>query len=154
MPPPLAHLRVIDLTDLRGALAARLLADLGADVVRIESPAAGSAAARESAHLFRNANKRGAAIETLDTAAGRARFDELCAEADVLFENLDASERSRLGLSPAALRERHPHLVHVAIADFGLSGPRSGWRLEPLPAFAASGALFASGLPDRPPCWL
>jgi crotonobetainyl-CoA:carnitine CoA-transferase CaiB-like acyl-CoA transferase len=154
MPPPLAHLRVIDLTDLRGALAARLLADLGADVLRIESPAATPAAARASTHRFRNANKRRAAIESLDSAEGRAGFEEHCAEADVLIENLDPVERSRLDLSPAALRERHPHLVHVAIADFGLSGPRSGWRLEPLPAFAASGALFASGLADRPPCWL
>ena len=52
------------------------------------------------------------------------------------------------------MRARHPHLVHVAIADFGLSGPRAGWRAEPLPAFAASGALHASGFPDLPPCWL
>ena len=42
----------------------------------------------------------------------------------------------------------------MAIADFGLSGPRAGWRLEALPAFAASGALYASGFPDLAPCWL
>ena len=52
------------------------------------------------------------------------------------------------------MQDRHPHLVHVVIADFGRSGPRSHWRLEPLPAFAASGALWASGFPDRAPCWL
>jgi crotonobetainyl-CoA:carnitine CoA-transferase CaiB-like acyl-CoA transferase len=72
----------------------------------------------------------------------------------VLVENLGPDEQLRHGLSPAEVRARHPHLVHVAIADFGLAGPRAHWRLEPLPAFAASGALFASGFPDRPPCWL
>src|SRR5262249_49535395 len=53
-----------------------------------------------------------------------------------------------------ALRARHPHLIHVSISDFGLSGPRAGWRLEPLTAFAASGALYSSGFPELPPCWL
>src|SRR5262249_41219482 len=57
-------------------------------------------------------------------------------------------------LTPDDLRGRHPHLVHVTMSDFGLTGPRASWRLEPLTAFAASGALHASGLPDRPPRWL
>jgi crotonobetainyl-CoA:carnitine CoA-transferase CaiB-like acyl-CoA transferase len=154
MRPPLEHLRVIDWTDLRGALAARLLADLGADVVRIDAGASRSPPEQASAHLFRNANKRGASIEPPDGAAGRARLDGLCAQADELIEKLAVDERARFRLSPETVRERHPHLVHVAIADFGLSGPRARWRLEPLPAFAASGALFASGLADRAPCWL
>ena len=156
-PPPLAHLRVVDLTDLRGALAGRILADLGADIVKVEPPggdpgrwrppfAGGVVAAdRSLPFLFRNANKRGAVIDLAD-AAGRARFEALCACADILIENLDPRD--------VQVRERHPHLVHVTIADLGRVGPRAGWRLEPLPAFAASGALHASGLPDRAPCWL
>jgi len=163
--PPLAHLRVIDLTDLRGAFAGRLLADLGADVIKVEPPGgdpgrwqppfAGNtrAADRSLPFLYRNANKRGAVID-LATDAGRKRFSELCYRADVLLENCGPEERARYGLQPATLGARHPHLVHVAIADFGLSGPRSLWRAEPLPALAASGALHASGFPDRPPCWL
>jgi crotonobetainyl-CoA:carnitine CoA-transferase CaiB-like acyl-CoA transferase len=151
-PAPLEHLRVIDLTDVRGALAARLLADLGADVIRVPPPATAAAPLPPSVHAFRNANKRGASID-LETGAGRATFAALCAEADILIENLDAAARERLELSPRALEERQPHLVHVAIADFGLSGPRAAWRLEALPAFAASGALFASGLAERAPCW-
>ena len=165
MAGPLGHLRVVDLTDLRGALAGRLLADLGADVVKVEPPRgdpgrsrppfAGDVAApdRSLAFLYRNANKRGAAID-LHSAEGWHRFCTLCDRADVLIENLGPVEQRRHGLAPAEVRERHPHLVHVAIADFGLSGPRAAWRLEPLPAFAASGALHASGFPDRPPCWL
>jgi len=165
MPPPLAHLRVVDLTDLRGAFAGRLLADLGADVVKVEPPRgdagrfvppfAGGVAApdRSLPFLYRNANKRGAVLD-LHEAGGWHRFGTLCEQADILIENLGPEGERRHGLTPAEVQERHPHLVHVALVDFGLTGPRAGWRLEALPAFAASGALHASGFPDRPPCWL
>ena len=165
MPAPLAHLRIVDLTDLRGALAGRILADLGADVIKVEPPAgdpgrlrppfAGGVAApdRSLPFLYRNANKRGTVLDLHD-ADGWRRFCELCEHADALIENLGPDGQRRHGLVPEEVQARHPHLVHVAIADFGLSGPRAGWRLEALPAFAASGALYASGFPDRPPCWL
>jgi crotonobetainyl-CoA:carnitine CoA-transferase CaiB-like acyl-CoA transferase len=165
MPGPLAHLTVLDLTDLRGALAGRLLADLGADVVKVEPPGgdagrlqgpfAGNAAGSERSlpFLYRNANKRGVVIDLHDPD-GADRFEALCARADVLLENYGLNRRQVLDLAPEAVRERHPHLVHVALSDFGLSGPRAQWRAEPLPAFASSGALFVSGFPDRPPCWL
>jgi len=163
--PPLAHLRVVDLTDIRGALAGRLLADLGADVVRVEAPRgdpgrlvppfAGSVTDpdRSLPFLFRNANKRGVALD-LHAADDWHRFLALCENADVLIENLGPDAQRRHGLSANEVRSRHPHLIHIAMADFGFSGPRAGWRAEPLPAFAASGALHASGFPDRPPCWL
>jgi crotonobetainyl-CoA:carnitine CoA-transferase CaiB-like acyl-CoA transferase len=165
MSGPLAHLRIVEVTDLRGALAGRLLADLGADVVKIEPPGgdpgrleppfAGGVAApdRSLPFLYRNANKRGARIDLHDTAGWR-RFCSLLESADVLIENLGPAAASHHGLSAREVLERHPHLVHVAIADCGLSGPRAQWRLEPLPAFAASGALHCSGFPDRPPCWV
>ena len=165
MSGPLAHLTVLDLTDLRGALAGRLLADLGADVIKIEPPGgdpgrlhppfAGNVAApdRSLPFLYRNANKRGAVIDLHDRE-GAQRFAALCDAADVLLENYGSNRRQVLDLAPEAVRERHPRLVHVAIADFGLSGPRAHWRAEPLVAFAASGALFASGFRDHPPCWL
>jgi crotonobetainyl-CoA:carnitine CoA-transferase CaiB-like acyl-CoA transferase len=159
----LTHLHVVDLTDLRGALAGRILADLGADVLKIEPPGGDPgrlrppfvdgipAPDRSLPFLFRNANKR-AAILDLHDVAGWRRLVELCEHADIVLENLDSDDELLPRL--AELRVRHPHLVHVAIADFGRSGPRAGWRLEPLPAFAASGALYASGFPDRAPCWL
>ena len=163
--PPLAHLRVIDVTDLRGALAGRILADLGADVVKVEPiggdpgrlapPFADDVVApdRSLPFLFRNLGKRGVAIDLYDVR-GWERFLELCDRADVLVENVDAADPLRAALEPVIVRTRHPHLVHVTIGDLGRSGPRAGWRLEPLPAFAASGALAVSGFPDRPPCWL
>jgi crotonobetainyl-CoA:carnitine CoA-transferase CaiB-like acyl-CoA transferase len=165
MSGPLAHLTVLDLTDLRGALAGRLFADLGADVLKIEPPGgeagrlqapfAGNVAApdRSLPFLYRNANKRGAVIDLHDPD-GAARFSALCARADVLLENYGLNRRQVLDLAPEVVRERYPQLVHVALTDFGLSGPRAQWRAEPLVAFAASGALFASGFADRPPCWL
>ena len=165
MPGPLAHLRVVDLTDLRGALAGRLLADLGADVVKVEPPGAdpdrlrppfaGGVPGRDRSlpFLYRNANKRGVTLDLHD-AGGWHRFLGVCERADILIENMGPDAARRHGLAPTEIRERHPHLVHVAVADFGLTGPRSGWRLEALPAFAAAGALHASGFPDRPPCWL
>ncbi|HJQ82878.1 MAG TPA: CoA transferase, partial [Candidatus Binatia bacterium] len=136
--PPLAHLRVVDLTDVRGALAGRIFADLGADVLKVEPPggdpdrvrapfAGGVAAAdRSLAFLFRHANKRGVTLDA-DTPGGPERLAALCARADVLLENLDPAARARRGLEPAAVRARHPALVHVVVADFGLSGPRAGW---------------------------
>jgi crotonobetainyl-CoA:carnitine CoA-transferase CaiB-like acyl-CoA transferase len=144
--PPLSWLRVVDLTDLRGALCARILADLGADVVRIET----DDPPESLAHRYRNANKRGVVLDI--DGDDRDRLDALLADADVLVENVGATRREQLGITQAALAEKHPHLVHVALADLGLTGPRAGWRLEPLPALAASGALFASGFPQLPPC--
>jgi crotonobetainyl-CoA:carnitine CoA-transferase CaiB-like acyl-CoA transferase len=162
---PLDHLQVLDLTDLRGALAGRMLADLGADVVKVEPaggdpgrltpPFAGGIVAPGGSlpYLFRNANKRSVTLD-LEDGTDRARLHTLCDRADILIENAPPAVRAARDLAPEAVRTRHPQLVHVAIKDMGLGGPRAGWRLEPLAAFAASGALAASGLPDRPPCWL
>lgn len=131
-------------------MCARILADLGADVIRVLTEPD-----RESttSSLYRNANKRGARLDLFD-GKGSAELQSFLAGADVLVENFENGARSSAGLEPEEVRRRHPHLIHVAIADFGLSGPRSGWHLEPLPALAASGTLHASGFPDRPPCWL
>lgn len=150
---PLGHLRVVDLTDLRGAIAGRLLADLGADVVKIEPEHPDADEMASLPYLYRNANKRGAFLD-LEAESGRQRFEALCAGADVLIENLGPRRQESLELTPKQIAERHPHLVHVSLSDFGLVGPKSDWRLEPLPAFAASGAHFASGFPDQSPCWL
>jgi crotonobetainyl-CoA:carnitine CoA-transferase CaiB-like acyl-CoA transferase len=134
---PLSWMRVVDVTDLRGALCARILADLGADVIRVER----GDPPDSFAHRYRNANKRSVVLD-LDDRDDRARLDELSANADVLVENRGVDD----------LVAAHPHLVHVALTDLGLTGPRATWHLEPLPALAASGALWASGFPDLPPC--
>ncbi len=140
------------MTDLRGAMCGRILADLGASVTAIRPPGYAPLASLEVADGYRNAGKVVVHAD-LDGAEGRGRLDEMLREADVLVENLTADQRRRRGLTPDEVAERYPALVHVAMADFGLSGPRSGWRLDPLTAQAAGGTLFASGFPDRAPCW-
>ena len=128
----LAGLRVLDHTDMRGSLCARVLGDLGAEVIRV--PPAPDPEGLDHAH--RNANKmRGDPAET----------EALMAAADLFIDNT--------GVDVEEVVERHPGLVVVALTDMGLTGPRSGWRLEPLPAFASSGGQFLSGFRDRPPCW-
>src|SRR5437667_12472085 len=120
---PLAHLRVVDLTDLRGAFAGRLLADLGADVVKVEpprgdpgrlrAPFAGGVAApdRSLPFLFRNANKRGVVID-LHSDDGWHRFCELCERADVLIENLGPEGEWRHGPTPPEVRAPDRTLAH------------------------------------------
>ncbi len=150
---PLDAWQVVDLTDIRGAMCGRILADLGADVVKIEPPGSTPDAMTTTAYRYRNANKRGAPID-LATAEGQEQMGSLLAGADVLIENLNSRDRRAWSLDPEATTARYPKLVHVVLADFGLTGPRSEWILEPLPALAASGTLHASGFADRPPCWM
>ena len=167
MPGPLSHLRVVDLTDLRGALAGsharrpRRRRRQGRDRTAaipagLRAPFAGGVASPDRALAVpvpeREQARRGARLRR---RRGRSAARRALRRAPTsLVENLRARGAAALGLAPDALRARHPHLVHVVLADFGLAGPRAGWRLEALPAFAASGALFASGFADRAPCWL
>jgi crotonobetainyl-CoA:carnitine CoA-transferase CaiB-like acyl-CoA transferase len=165
MPAPLAHVRAVELTDIRGALLGRILADLGAEVIKIEPPEGEDGRARPPfvgdspgperslAFLHRNASKRSVTL-ALGDERDRARLDALLAGADLFLENVGPREHARLGLTPAALSARHPRLIVVSVSDFGLSGPRAHWRAEPLVAFAMSGAHYASGFLDKPPCWL
>lgn len=129
-PAPLAGVRVLDDTDIRGALCGRILADLGATVSRIaHADDDGSPADR-----FRNARKLPADSTDL-------------ADHDIYIENAGPGG----DLDRDAIAAAHPTLVHVSLSDFGLTGPRADWHLEPLPALAASGALWATGFPHLPP---
>ncbi|MCW2495159.1 CoA transferase [Jatrophihabitans sp.] len=148
---PLGWLRVVDLADLRGSMCGRILADLGADVIHVERPGTPAETITSTAYRYRNANKRGTTLD-LGSIAGDDRLHVLLSDADVLIENFDLSERASLGLAPDVVATRYPQLVHIALTDLGLSGPRAGWHLEALPALASSGALFASGPLEFPPC--
>ncbi len=146
---PLSYVRVVDLTDLRGALCGRMLADLGADVVKVESPAVPDDARASNAYRYRNANKRGCVVDP-HTAAGSADFDALLSAADILIDNTENPFTSAVAAGSAG--SRYSHLVHVKLRDFGTSGPRAAWRLEPLTALAASGTMHATGFPSMAPC--
>ena len=131
-PGALDGLRVVDHTDLRGALCGRVLGDLGSEVIRVPPVPDPDGLA----HAHRNANK---------APGNPAELEALMAAADLLIDNT--------GLDLHEVSGRHPQLVVVALTDMGLTGPRSDWKLEPLPAFASSGGHFLSGFRDKSPCW-
>jgi crotonobetainyl-CoA:carnitine CoA-transferase CaiB-like acyl-CoA transferase len=156
---PLAGLRVVDLADEKGELCGRLLADLGADVIRLEPP--GGALSRalppfapggEASLYFavRNAGKRGAVVD-LETKAGRARLDALLGGADVLVESTRPGTLERLGLGAETLLARHPGLVVTSITDFGQDGPYRGYQGTNMVLVALGGMLHRAGIPAKPP---
>jgi crotonobetainyl-CoA:carnitine CoA-transferase CaiB-like acyl-CoA transferase len=141
----LANTLVVDATDRFGWLAGRVLADLGADVVKLDRP--GTDRSRPEWRVF-NVNKRVLDLDP-DGAADRERLDALIAEADICL--LTPASAAGAPLDPEALRARHPRLVVVVITPFGRSGPRSGWRATDLEAMAAGGAMYLAGEPDGQP---
>jgi len=153
MPGALSGLRVLDLADQSGALAGRLLAGLGADVVLVEpaggSPlrrippffAGGPEGERSLFFWFYAAGKRSL---VLDPAGDTALLDRLAARADVLIETGPPG-------GTAELRAAHPRLVVASITPFGQAGSYRDWRSSDLVAQAMGGMLAVSGYADGPP---
>ena len=158
---PLDGIRVIDLSRvLAGPFATMLLADLGADVVKVEPPAGdetrswgppwwGAPADRRSAYFASvNRNKRSVVLD-LKTDDGRATCDRLLAGADLLVHNYRPATAGRLGLASAALRERHRRLVVASVGGFaGSDADRPAYDLL---AQAVSGLMSITGEPSGPP---
>ena len=132
MKGPLEHIRVLDLTIARaGPMAVRLLADWGADVIKIEPPprkdaqgnsVTGGRRGPDEQNLHRN--KRSLAID-LKHADGKALFHRLAKEADVVVENFRSAVKYRLGFDYETLKEINPGLVYASISGFGQDGPDS-----------------------------
>jgi crotonobetainyl-CoA:carnitine CoA-transferase CaiB-like acyl-CoA transferase len=153
-PLPLTGLRVVDCTVERGELAARLLADLGADVIKVEppggSPSRSMVPVRDGVSLafaVRNAGKRSVVLD-LTTDGDVDRFHDLLAHSDVLVTS-DAVLAP--GLDARDLAERHPHLVVGAITAFGLDGPYADWNATSAVLAATGGVAFKAGVPERTP---
>ena len=154
---PLAGFRVVDLADEKGELCGRMLADLGADVVRVEPP--GGARSRRlppfsgGTSLFfayRNLGKRGVTLD-LRQPADREKLHALCAGSDALIESFAPDALAAQGLDPAELVRRHPHLVVTSISDFGRSGPYRDWVATDAVLEAVGGMMFKAGVPEREP---
>ena len=157
MPPeasgPLRSLRVIDSSDGQGEMCGRYLADLGAEVVRVEPPAGSGTRRTGPFHdgvslrdATQNANKRGVA---LDPGADRDTFLRLLATADIWISTARHEQLAALDL--ADLRRRLPQLVIVSITDFGLTGPYRDYVATERVHAAMSGHLCRSGIPGRRP---
>jgi crotonobetainyl-CoA:carnitine CoA-transferase CaiB-like acyl-CoA transferase len=155
---PLTGYRVVDLADEKGELAGRILADFGAEVVRVEPPQGARsrclppfAPSGESLYFaYRNANKLGHVLD-LESEAGRAGLLDLLARADVLIESETPGRMASLGLAPKTLSERFPHLVVLSISDFGQTGPYRDWVATDSTMCAISGMQFKAGVADREP---
>ncbi|WP_242360013.1 CaiB/BaiF CoA-transferase family protein [Anaeromyxobacter sp. SG17] len=156
--PPLEGLRVLDLSRLLpGPFATLVLADLGADVVKIEAPPDGDALrslpplAGEASGAFHalNRNKRSLALD-LRRPEGVAAFLRLAARADVVVESYRPGVLDRMGLGYAALRAASPRLVLCSITGYGQDGPYAGRAGHDVDYCALAGVLGLNGEPERP----
>jgi crotonobetainyl-CoA:carnitine CoA-transferase CaiB-like acyl-CoA transferase len=159
--PPLDGIRVVDLSRvLAGPYCTMLLADLGADVVKVERPGEGDetrawgppyAGGGDVAAYFLavNRSKRSVAVD-LKHARGRALVLDLCAGADVVLENFRPGAAARLGLDAASVRERNPGVVYCSITGFGRHGARDRPGYD-FVVQAESGLMAVTGEPDGPP---
>ena len=147
---PLRGIRVVELAGIGpGPHAAMLLADLGADVVRVERPGgAASAGPRESDLLTRG--RPSVALDLKDPAAVAAVLD-LVAGADVLLEGMRPGAAERLGVGPDECRLRNPRLVYARMTGWGQDGPMAQTAGHDLNYIGLSGSLHGSGqTPERP----
>jgi formyl-CoA transferase len=158
-PKPLDGLKVVELgTLIAGPFASRILAEFGAEVIKIESPDGGDPLRKwrllyegTSLWWFVQARNKKSVTLNLKHADGVGVLRRLLAEADVLVENFRPGVLDKLGLSEAVLRELNPSLVVVRLSGFGQTGPMANQ-----PGFGAigesmGGLRFITGFPDRPP---
>ena len=159
---PLHGMRVVDLSDGMSAYGARLLAHLGADVVRVEPPEGAAIRAdgpftggplmggplmggRSLLQLYMDGGKRSVTL-SLDDPADAETFEELCATADLVY----TTDEDALAIAETA-RAANPELSTVAVTPFGLTGPYRAWAADDLTLWALSGILQLTGYPDRRP---
>ncbi len=158
--PPLSGVRVLDFGHVLAApFCTRLLADLGADVVRIESsrhpdyPWPSSyrhADGRHASYLNTNRNKRSVALD-LKHPAGRDTARRLAAAADVVVENFSAGVMTRLGLGYETLKLENPRLIYASMSGYGNSGPRRDWTSMNMNLQGYAGLMQVTGAEEDPP---
>ena len=158
----LAGRRILELADETGTYCGKLLADLGAEVIKIERPGGdatrdlpplrtgASAGLRSLFFLYMNTNKRSLVLD-LDAPAGRERFLDLIGGADAVIETLRPGELDALGIGFAQGGARNPRLVMTSITPFGQDGPYRDFVGGDLVAGALGGALHVTGDAADPP---
>jgi crotonobetainyl-CoA:carnitine CoA-transferase CaiB-like acyl-CoA transferase len=155
----LAGLRILDLTRVvAGPFATAVLADLGADVIKLEMPGTGDdyrygpSPKGQTSLSFQNTN-RGKRSITLDLRKpeGRELFLRLCERADAVVENFRSGWLAAQGLGAGAIQARNPRCVVASLSGFGATGPRAGAASYDIVAQATGGLLAITGFPDGPP---
>ena len=171
MSAPFSGITVLEYAGfVAGPYCGRLLADLGADVVKIEAPVTGDPARdfgpfpeniphREKSGLFLHLslNKRSITLDP-STPTGKELFVKLAAKADVLLEDSPPGHMAALGLGYSELQEINPSLIYVSVTPYGQNGPQAGWKAQHINTFHASGEGYTlpggatySMFPDRAP---
>ena len=158
----LSPYRVLDLTDEKGLLCAKILGDLGADVIKIEKP--GGDIARSIGPFYHddpdpekslfwfalNTSKRGITLD-IASADGKEIFKKLVKTADFVIESYAPGYMDKIGLGFSALQEIKPGVILVSITGFGQTGPWRDYKISDIVAFALSGEMAGWGEADRPP---
>jgi len=154
--------RVLELADERGVYCGKLLADMGADVIKIEKP--GGDATRDIPpfwgrqpdperglfFLYTNTSKRGVTLD-VTTAKGQGLFRRLAKTADMVLETFRPGFLEDLGLGYGDLRELNPGLVFTSITDFGQTGPYRSFKSSDIVASALGGSMYVTGEEEDPP---
>ncbi len=164
MDQALSNIKVLDLTSyVAGPYCTKLLADYGAEVIKIEKPGEGDRARRmgpffmdvphpERSGLFLhlNTNKKSITLN-LKTEAGKEIFKELVKTVDIVIENYSPRVMPGLGLSYEVLEKLNPGLVMTSISNFGSTGPYRDYKASDIILFGMGGDMHGSGLPEREP---
>ncbi|MEU6665130.1 CaiB/BaiF CoA-transferase family protein [Streptomyces sp. NPDC046727] len=147
---PLSGVRVVELAGIGpGPFAAMLLADLGADVVRVDRPG-GTDLAVDPAYDVTNRNKRSVVVD-LKAPDGPARVLDLAERADILIEGYRPGVAERLGIGPEDCHARNPRLVYGRMTGWGQDGPLAHRAGHDVSYIALTGTLGMIGRPDEPP---
>jgi crotonobetainyl-CoA:carnitine CoA-transferase CaiB-like acyl-CoA transferase len=158
----LADVRVLDVSGEIGFLAGKVLADMGADVIKVEQP--GGDPARRRGPFYaditdpnyslpwwaENANKRGVTLD-IGTVTGRDIFLRLVEGTDVLIESADPGRMTSLGLSYAELSAARPELIYASVSAYGQEGPHSRYVATDLNIQGMGTHMYLTGDADRPP---
>ena len=156
--------RVLDMgSGISAPWCAKILADYGAEVIKVETPSSGDLARRMGpfagddpnpekslTFLYLNTNKKSVTLDP-SSVSGRKLLHRLVADADVLVENYPPSVSKELGLDYASLSAVNPGLVVTSIAPFGQTGPYHNYQATDIVTYALSGLMYHSGDSDQPP---
>ena len=163
-PGILDGIRVLDLSqDIAGASCTKMLAEMGAEVVKIEPPGIGDPTRRagpfrddspdteaSGLFLYLNTGKKGITLD-VTSSSGRSILERLVAQADILVESLEPKDLEDLGLTYEALEKINPRIIVTSVSNFGHSGPYRDHKATDIVSFAMGGSMSLVGEPDRPP---
>ncbi|MBI4289662.1 MAG: CoA transferase [Chloroflexi bacterium] len=154
--------RALDLSEHGGQFCGKIMADLGADVIKVEPP--GGDRSRNTGPFYKdiphperslawwafNTSKRGITLD-IQSREGRETFKRLAAKSDFVIESFRPGYIDSLGLGYNALTQVNPGLVVISISPFGQTGPYRDLKASDIVVMAMGGQMFSAGYPDRPP---